>query len=140
MFSIPRLSLVSRHITTPTFRHVSKMSGDLFKKTLRTAACIIIGDEILSGKVRTPLSTSLLRVILNLTSATDSRHQLLLLRQILFRPRNRPKTYRSYRRRRKRDHRSRPSSKRQTRFRDHLRWYRTCLFPSALSLQSLMIQ
>ncbi|KAI5815391.1 MoaB/Mog domain-containing protein [Pyronema omphalodes] len=50
MFSISRLSLVSRHITTPVLRHASKMSGDLFKKTLRTAACIIIGDEILSGK------------------------------------------------------------------------------------------
>ena len=42
-----RLSLVTRHLIRPIMTN----SADTFKRPITTAACLIIGDEVLNGKV-----------------------------------------------------------------------------------------
>lgn len=76
-----RLNQVARHLSRPlpNYLHQSaaaplrstsfginalKMADANGKRTINTAACLIIGDEVLGGKVRIVFSLSLLSVCL----------------------------------------------------------------------------
>lgn len=109
MFS--RLNQVSRHFARPlpNYLHNSAFAGSVAmaqersKRTINTAACLIIGDEVLGGKVSEYIErASRSRVYLlddTLTSIPDSRHQLRLLRKVLLLSRHQPQAHRSHRRR-----------------------------------------
>lgn len=47
---LPRLAHISRHLS-PAVRRMTSPTSDLFAKPIRTAACLIIADEVLNGKV-----------------------------------------------------------------------------------------
>lgn len=64
MFS--RLSLVARHLSPPrpSLKHLSTtaplsrimaLADERNARTIHTAACLIIGDEVLGGKVNVPV-------------------------------------------------------------------------------------
>ena len=112
MFS--RLNQVARHFARPlpNYLHNSASAGsaamaqERSKRTINTAACLIIGDEVLGGKVSEyipnfltdlPVYLRLYTCILTLTP--DSRHQLRLLRKVLLLSRHQPQAHRSHSRR-----------------------------------------
>lgn len=100
-----RLNQVARHLIRPlpNFAHnsaaafpvrtagilamTSPSADERNKRTIHTAACLIIGDEVLGGKVGFSSATPLTRLSSDL--CPDRRHQLRLLCQVLLRSGNR---------------------------------------------------
>jgi len=125
----PRLLQVTHHlIRRPTISSFSRMS-DPFQKSIRTAACLIIGDEVLNGKVcGVRGSERECVVVIDESREVDGRYELPLLRQVLFRPRHRTEANRSRRRRRERNRRGRTSYVGKLRFRRYVGGDRAGLF------------
>lgn len=122
-----RLSQVGSHLAhlPPTLRPSRSRSimSAVFQGKISTAACLIIGDEVLGGKVcGGPMDGPSL-------TRSDGRYQLGLLCQILLLAWNRPQADRSHSRRRSRDHRSRPPHVLQLRLRRHQRRHRPHVRP-----------
>jgi hypothetical protein len=107
MFS--RLNQVARHLARPlpNYLHNSAFAGsaamaqERSKRTINTAACLIIGDEVLGGKVSISEFNKDFDYVQGwiLTSILDSRHQLRLVRKVLLLPRHQPQAHRSHLRR-----------------------------------------
>jgi hypothetical protein len=77
------------------------MAQERSKRTINTAACLIIGDEVLGGKVSISEFNKDFDYVQGwiLTSILDSRHQLRLVRKVLLLPRHQPQAHRSHLRR-----------------------------------------
>ena len=94
MFS--RLSQVARHLSRPlpNYAHASAassafsattrvaMAQERSKRMINTAACLIIGDEVLGGKVSHDMVVRRRRM-LRLKPDIDCRHQQRLVREVL---------------------------------------------------------
>lgn len=121
-----RLNQLSRHLSRPlpNYLHNSAASAaarpntmslsaasaaasERSKRTINTAACLIIGDEVLGGKVCHNKSSTFTfylhlsslsiksRSLLTYSMTVDGRHQLSVLRQILLLSRHQPEENRS---------------------------------------------
>jgi len=102
IFMLSRLNLLSRHLsrtfgssrpTSPTLSSLVRpglaamtSAHPNFTKPIHTAACLIIGDEVLGGKVRT-ISVRY-RVYALTFPHPDNRHQFTLPSQVLLQPRH----------------------------------------------------
>ena len=88
-FTCPPAYFASSSRFSPSSVHLPKMTSSFpDKKTIHTAACLIIGDEVLGGKVTGPQNNALGIQSKAEANRTDRRHKLCLLRQILLLARN----------------------------------------------------
>jgi hypothetical protein len=100
-----RLSQLARHLSRPlpNYAHRSAaassgvMTSDTGKNMIHTAACLIIGDEVLGGKVGSLVGMD--RFMLIAFFNVDCRHEFRLHGEILFLLRHGNEAYRSDRRR-----------------------------------------
>ena len=106
MFS--RLTQLSQRLTRsfPSYAHPATAVSRSFphfgimtsaeerrKRIIHTAGCIIIGDELLGGKVRHCFPAEKVATVLN---HADSRYQFRVLCQVLLQPWNEPETCRGH--------------------------------------------
>src|SRR4051812_30191643 len=109
---LSRLNLLTRHFSRPfgssrafvslstpslTPRPTSFAMTSARAKTIHTAACLIIGDEVLGGKVTTiPIERPPSKSHILTTPMADHRHQLPVPSQVLLLPRNAVEASRSH--------------------------------------------
>lgn len=90
-----RLNQLARHLSRPLPNYLHNasprlsslaaraMASERSKRTINTAACLIIGDEVLGGKVTTPYQAGQQALKAETVDDLDSRHQLGLVCTIL---------------------------------------------------------
>jgi hypothetical protein len=107
-----RFSQLARHLSRPlpnyAHRSAASISGtmtsqstDLGKRMIRTAGCIIIGDEVLGGKVQNMSRIAARAPDLTRRSipSADNRYQFRLHGEMVLQPRYKPEKGRGHRRR-----------------------------------------
>ena len=148
MFS--RISQLARHLSRPlpnyAHRSAAAISSNMTsslpvrskqQSMIHTAACLIIGDEVLGGKVWHPPATPHSFHQALTVCPSDGRHQLSLHGQVLLLVRHADEACRSHSRRRRRDNRSHHTNVQELRFRGHEWWHWSYVnhFTSTCSVQ-----